>query len=91
MSQIEKLVEKLTSKPVPKNFTWRELVKVLGHYGYELIPTKGSGGSRRCFVNKETQDSISGLHEPHPEPEIKVYVVKLVCRHLLEKGLIDEY
>jgi len=35
MSKIDKLIEKLKSKP--KDFSWDEMLKVLNHFGYKQI------------------------------------------------------
>ena len=51
MSKVEKLIEKLKSKP--KDFTWDEMIKVLNYFGFEQMAQGKTGGSRRKFVNKE--------------------------------------
>lgn len=77
--KISKLINRLKSKP--KDFTWNELKKVLGYYGYKETTQRGkSGGSRRKFVN--SNNDIINLHEPHPEKTIKIYVIKQVIEHL---------
>lgn len=77
--KIEKLIAKLLSKP--KDFTWLELKKVLSHFGYDELKSKGkTGGSRRKFVNAQGQ--IISLHEPHPEKIIKQYLIKQIIEHL---------
>lgn len=75
MSKIEKLIQKLLSKP--KDFTWAELQKVLKHYGYE---EQSGSGSRRKFINKE--GAVISLHEPHPRKILKAYMIELVIEHL---------
>ena len=67
MSQREKLLERLKSKP--KDFGWEELERLLAGLGYEQ--EKGSG-SRRKFYNAETEALVS-LHEPHPRKTLKSY------------------
>lgn len=78
MSKIEKLIERLRSKP--KNFTWEELKKVLKHYGYEEMSKGKTGGSRRKFVNQD--NTIISLHEPHPQNILKSYQLTIVIEHL---------
>ena len=78
MGEIEKLICKL--KTNPKDFEWKELLKVLAHFGYLEIKKGKTGGSRRKFVNKE-KDVIS-LHEPHPQKTVKTYVIKLIIEKL---------
>jgi len=69
MSKVEKLIEKLKSKP--KDFTWDEMVKVLKTFGYEQTSQGKTGGSRRKFVNESNQ--IISMHEPHPQKVLKGY------------------
>ena len=45
MSKIDKLIERLKSKP--KDFSWDEMLKVLNHCGYNQISQGKTGGSRR--------------------------------------------
>lgn len=78
MSKLDKLVERLKTKP--KEFTWDEAVKVLKHFGYSAMAPGKTGGSRRKFVN-ETKDIIS-LHEPHPQKVLKSYQLDIIIEHL---------
>ena len=78
MSKLEKLVEKLKSKP--KDFSWDEMVKFLKHYGYEQTAQGKTGGSRRKFINENKQ--IISLHEPHPQKVLKGYQLDLIIEHL---------
>jgi predicted RNA binding protein YcfA (HicA-like mRNA interferase family) len=78
LGKIEKLIFKLKSNP--KNFEWKELLKVLTHFGYTEMKKGKTGGSRRKFVNKEKE--VISLHEPHPQKTIKTYVVKLIIEKL---------
>lgn len=57
---------------------------IIGHIGYEEI--KGSG-SRRRFFSKTSSVSVS-LHEPHPNPIMKIYAIDIVLEHFKEAGLI---
>jgi predicted RNA binding protein YcfA (HicA-like mRNA interferase family) len=79
MANIDKLILKLNSKP--KDFTWNELVKVLAHYGYTEIASKGkTGGSRRKFKNDKKD--IINLHKPHPGNILLEYAIKQVLEKL---------
>ncbi len=78
MSKIEKLIEKLKSKP--KDLTWDELMKILVHFGYTEMKKGKSGGSRRRFVNDEQQ--VINLHKPHPQNIVKTYVIKQIIEQL---------
>ena len=82
MSKFEKALGRLKSKP--KDFTWKELQSIMSHFGYEEL--KG-GGSRRKFVQSTSKISVS-LHEPHPQPTLKMYALELIIEHLTEEGLL---
>ncbi|HET7361172.1 MAG TPA: type II toxin-antitoxin system HicA family toxin [Salinimicrobium sp.] len=79
MSKIDKLIEKLLKGQ--SDFTWRELVKVLNHFEFKEVRSKGkTAGSRRKFINENRE--IINLHEPHPNPKVKEYVLKQVIQKL---------
>ena len=81
MSRHDKLVARM--RGIPANFTWPELVKVLSGFGYELLKGKGS---RRKFVHKETKVVIIA-HEPHPQKEIKAYLIEQILEKLGQEEL----
>jgi len=70
VSRKEKLKAKLDS--LPKNFTWDELVSLMGLYEFQLL--KAKRGSGRKFYNK-TLDRLVAFHEPHPDNTMKRYVL----------------
>ncbi|KAF2333232.1 type II toxin-antitoxin system HicA family toxin [Flavobacterium daemonense] len=78
MSKIDKLIEKLQSKP--KDFTWDEFLKVINHFGYNQIPQGKTGGSRRKFINEKKELII--LHEPHPQKVLKGYQLDIIIECL---------
>ncbi len=82
MSQIEKLLDRLKSKP--SDFAWSELERILGALGYRQ--EKGDG-SRRRFFHSETGDVIS-LHEPHAKKILKAYQIRDIVAHLRQKGYL---
>ncbi|CAL6170768.1 MULTISPECIES: type II toxin-antitoxin system HicA family toxin [Vibrio harveyi group] len=84
MSRQEKLIKRLLSNP--KDFTWDELKKLLGNFGYEMLNGKGS---RRKFIHRETKQVIN-LHEPHPQNIMKKYAIDDVIDKLKELGYINE-
>jgi len=86
VGRIEKLIERLLSDP--KDLTWDELVRVLGHYGYIEKRTGKTGGSRRKFVNSDM--NIVSLHKPHPSNIVKRYVINNIIEHLTENGKIKK-
>jgi len=85
MSKIDKLIEKLLSRP--SDFTWEELVKVLSFYGYKELKKGKTSGSRRKFADDKKH--IISLHKPHPGNILKHYQVDDVVRVLKEGGKIE--
>lgn len=71
MAKTDKLLTKLKKKPPPTDFTWQQLTTLLCSYGCEVI--KGSG-SRRKFFHPASKRILS-LHEPHPDPVLKRYMI----------------
>ena len=86
MGKHEKLIERLLSNP--KDFTWDELVKVLGAYGYKEKKGGKTGGSRRKFVDKD--NNIISLHKPHPGNIVKTYAINDVIEHLTINGKLKK-
>jgi hypothetical protein len=72
LSKKDKLRERLFR--LPKDFTWDELTSVLGYYGYEQLPSKGT--SARKFV--DGNNHIISLHKPHPGNICKKYVLEII-------------
>ncbi|HED1503002.1 TPA: type II toxin-antitoxin system HicA family toxin [Raoultella ornithinolytica] len=77
MSRKEKLRSRLDL--LPKDFTWEELVTLLGHYGFKVL---NGSGSRRKFVSAEKR--VVAFHCPHPSNIVKGYVLEEA------KSLLDE-
>ena len=86
MAKIEKLIEKLLSRPT--DFTWEELIKILAHFGYSELKKGKTGGSRRKF--RDDANGLIILHEPHPKNILKRYQIELVIEALMEKGKIKD-
>ena len=64
MSQIEKLLRKLRSKP--KDLTYDEVVKVFAYFGY--LADESAEGSRVIFMKDLSRFR---MHRPHPGNIIK--------------------
>lgn len=79
MSQLDKLIARLCSKP--KNFTWDELEKLLAARGFALLKGGKTGGSRRKFYNEATKEVLD-LHKPHPGNILKPYQLTLIIEKL---------
>lgn len=85
MSKADKLLERLLSHP--KDFTFDELVTLLGHFGYTEVRSGKTGGSRVAFI-KDDNDYIR-LHKPHPRKILKPYQVNNLIQDLEERGLLQ--
>ncbi|TAE23702.1 MAG: type II toxin-antitoxin system HicA family toxin [Cytophagales bacterium] len=81
MSAKDKLVKRLNGSP--KDFTWDELMRLLGFYGFEEKQTGKTGGSRRKFFNESTKQVIH-FHKPHPGTIVKMYVIRELKELLLK-------
>ena len=76
-SKSKKLRERLGA--LPKDFTWEELVTLLGQYGFKVL---NGSGSKRKFANDHGR--LVSFHCPHPGNIVKGYILKEV------KTLLDE-
>ena len=85
MSRKQKLVSRLLSKP--KDFTYDELVALLGFLGYNEHKKGKTAGSRRAFVNMDTKHIIR-LHKPHPKNVLKKYQIDNLINDLSNLGLL---
>ena len=86
MSKADKLLTRFLSKPT--DFSYQELKRLLGGFGYEESARGRTSGSRVAFINTETRH-ILRLHKPHPGPNLKAYQLKLVETALREEGHIQ--
>ncbi len=85
MSKIDKLINRLKQKP--KDFTYDEAKKLLENLGFYEENKGKTSGSRVSFINDELNEKID-LHKPHPNNELKMYVVKNLLEKLYEIGVI---
>lgn len=69
MSQIDKLVTKIYSSPIPSDMTFRDIAKILSYYGYEQSEKGKTSGSRVRFFNSDTKHKVL-LHRPHPDDKL---------------------
>ncbi len=83
MSQIEKLIQRLFSKP--KDFTYDELKQILNCYGFYEDNKGKTSGSRVCFVNKYGKKLT--MHKPHPSNVLKPYQINNVIDFLIKRSL----
>lgn len=68
------------------NITFDEIISLLEHFGY-LCDNKGkTSGSRVRFIKEGYADIL--IHRPHPQKELKKYVVKDLHDILVQEGLL---
>jgi len=87
MPDREKLMEKLYSRKLPRNFTKQELTSLMNQC--HCIPGSGGRGSGIRFLHEPT-GRILAFDEPHPGNELYPYQVKMVRRFLEEIGEREE-
>ena len=85
MSKYEKLRDRFLRKP--RDFTYGELVSLLGHFGYSEHKVGKTAGSRKAFIHIETQHVIR-LHKPHPGTELRMYQINEIIEELKKNGLL---
>lgn len=83
MGTKEKLIERF--KTLPNDFTWDELVRLFGVFGYEISNKGKTSGSRVIFKKRE---SAYAAYKPHPGNIVKPYVMKQVFEFLNNNKLI---
>ena len=84
MSSKEKLIKRFMRQP--KDFTWDELVRLFGLFGFDVNNKGKTSGSRVVFAKG---DDAHTVHKPHPSNIMKGYVMKQVWDFLTGKGLIN--
>ncbi len=84
MTKQDKILQRFLSKP--RDFIWDELVKMLAGFGYEVLKSGKTGGSRVKFVH-DTLPPIF-LHKPHPAKVLKRYQIEQIEGLLRNEGLI---
>lgn len=81
MSSRDKLIERFKSQP--SDFTWSELTRLLGLFGYEEYEGRGSRKSFRADGLPRIK-----LHRPHPGSIVKRSALREVLKLLNEAGLL---
>lgn len=79
MGKKEKLIERL--KRLPKDFTYSEAVSLLSILGFVEDNKGGTSGSRVQFRKDGIEQTLM-MHKPHPQKELKPYVVKQILDYL---------
>lgn len=83
MPSKESLMEKLFRKPIPKNFTTRELDALMSKCHCSKF--SGGRGSGIGYVHEPTK-RILQFDGPHPGNELYLYQVKMVKEFLMAIG-----
>lgn len=85
MSKKEKLKRRI--KSLPKDFTFSELVTLMGMLGFQLHDKGRTSGSRVMFRNPATDEKIT-IHKPHPDSVLKSRTLKDIVDILTDNELI---
>ena len=78
------MIKRLKSKP--KDFTFDELIALMGYLECELDSGGKTSGSAVKFYNND--GPVLFIHKPHPGKILKEYHVKRAIKELEERGLI---
>jgi hypothetical protein len=87
MSSHEKLFERFLK--FPKDFTWDELKRLLGRYGY-CRNNKGKTSGSRVRFEKDGSNICLDLHKPHPGNILKPYQMQDVLEFLKRIEVIND-
>ena len=82
MGTKEKLIVRFKGKP--KDFSYDELKRLLGFFGYS---EEQASGSRVVFSNKQIGHKIK-LHKPHPINVLKRYQIEYIDQELKDLGIL---
>ena len=85
MTKHDKLLKRFLSKP--KDFTYKEMIKLLNGLGYKEVKTGKSTGSRVAFINTLNHHIIR-LHKPHPRNVLKKYQLDMIEEELKSLEMI---
>lgn len=85
MTQFEKLLNRFLSKP--KDFTYREMRKLLKGLGYQEIKSGRSAGSRAAFFHDGIRHIIR-IHKPHPKNIMKRYQLDFIEDELKKREVL---
>jgi len=84
MSTKDKLIDRI--KRQPKDFTWDELVRLFGLFGFTMYNKGKTSGSRASFKNDK---NVFYIHKPHPSNIIKKSTLSKVVDYLKNNGFIN--
>ena len=84
LSKKDKQLNRLLSRP--SDFSFDELVTLLGQVGYHPVKGGKTGGSRVSF--SDGLGDYLRIHKPHPGNILKLYQIDDVIASLKERGLL---
>ena len=73
-TQKDKLLARFLS--MPSDFHYKEMVKLVGYFGFNEVKKGKTSGSRVKFI--DSTGSLLMLHKPHPTGIMKKYQLKQV-------------
>jgi predicted RNA binding protein YcfA (HicA-like mRNA interferase family) len=82
LSKKQKLIQRIQQRPA--DFTWDEARTLMESCDFSLVKNQGS---RRCF--RHPKGIKVSLHEPHPQPTLKRYVIDALLEALKFVGEIS--
>jgi len=85
VTQFEKLLNRFLSKP--KDFTFKEMKKLLRGLGYQEIKSGTTTGSRIAFFHDGIRHIIR-IHKPHPEKTMKRYQLDFIEDELKKREIL---
>jgi hypothetical protein len=85
MSTKDKLIMRF--KRQPKDFTWDELIRLLGAFGFDIYNKGKTSGSRVIFSNGDKEYI---MHKPHPGNIIKEASMSGILAFLTDNNFITK-
>ena len=85
MGRKEKLLSRFLK--LPKDFTFDEIISLLGYLGYSVHNKGKTSGSRIRFKNDALGIYVD-LHKPHPGSIMKQWMMRTIYDHLKMNKLI---
>jgi hypothetical protein len=89
MSRHQKLVDRLSAVPSPRDFRFADLVALLSGFGF-ILREHGGGSSHKSFIHQRAQGGEYRIvcARPHPGGVLKVYQVREICARLRQWGFL---
>lgn len=80
----KKILYEIFKNPVSKKVKYKDIESLLKHLGCEIV--EGDGSKVRFRYNKHRY----AFHKPHPQPDVKTYVILDLREFLKQIGGYDE-